>query len=281
VRAGKHVCRKCEFQVESWCKEAETWVQSGTEGGEELLAQAPQARIVTVSYSRRHELLRARLLMAITERQVGTLQRELLDRFREGYKQGKLEAVVGEWRDGHAGSKIERSMRTEGGVAIPRPRAGSAARGKLRQMVHGVVLWIGYAERVQRWREEMRRDLAELHELELAWREQELEEQLEDHEYMEEEQDLEHMQREREKQRKREEELNGVLRSGLRGEAPSALAGAPSARPKTQKRVTFRIKTSRAERCEQLIARVLHGQEEKRMIAAAIGHLADQKVVKT
>jgi hypothetical protein len=266
VHAGKHVCRKCEYQVESWCKEAEIWAEGGTDGGEELLAQAPQARNVMVCYSRRQVLMRARLLMAIRNRQVSIWQREVLHKFREGYKQGKLVAVVGEWRDGKVQKMDERSI--VGEVRIPRPRAGAADREKLKKMVEGIGIWFGNAECVWTWRGQTLRDKEE-HRVELEHK-------------LEMERLIQVAIQGFEKQQHNEQKSMAGCLKELSKVAPSALSGAPSARPKTQKKVTFRVKTSRTEQCEQLIAQVLRGQaEEARLIATVVRQLADQKVAKT
>jgi hypothetical protein len=119
------VCRKCEFQVRSWCGAAETWAKKGTDGVEELLQQVPMGRSVAVRCSRRLVLMRARLLLTIREKEVSICKRELLDRFMECYRRGKPGEVVGEWRVGKVKVKDE-------SVVLPRPRAGAAARGKLR-----------------------------------------------------------------------------------------------------------------------------------------------------
>ena len=150
VHAGRNVCGKCEFQVRSWCGAAETWAVGGTGDGAELLEQAPQGRNVAMRHSRRQGLMRERLVEAIREKEVGICRGQLLDRFRQCYRQGKLEDLVGEWRAGKGNAKDESSM---GGVALPRPRAGAAHAEVLAQVTRGCKFWLELKRSVMEWKE--------------------------------------------------------------------------------------------------------------------------------
>ena len=74
----------------------------------------------------------------------------LLDRFRQCYRQGKLEDLVGEWRACKCSVKDEGMME---GVALPRPRACAVHAEVLAQATRGCKLWLELKRSVVEWRD--------------------------------------------------------------------------------------------------------------------------------
>ena len=153
VHAGKATCSRCKHQAHRWCESVERCVRSGAAAGEGILGAEPQGKI-----SRRLEAQvverRARVQRAIrdrdmraqqedAERETEQMQKEVLGVLRQGWKEGRMEEVVQEWRRVRNEGREQRSL--EGWTRLEQ---GLAVQTQVRQLRSKMVGLVRRAERV-------------------------------------------------------------------------------------------------------------------------------------